>query len=63
MRPATIKKVSGISPKVLTEKLPQLETEGIIFRKVFNEIPTTQVEYSITEYGKTFGPVLTVLEE
>jgi len=32
-----------------------LETEGIIFRKVFNEAPHTHVEYSITKYGKIFG--------
>lgn len=63
MRPAAIKKtVTGISPKVLTEQLRQLETEGIIFRKVFNEVPP-HVEYSITEYGKTLGPVLAVMAE
>ena len=63
MRPATIKKqVTGISPKVLTEQLRQLETEGIIFRKVFSEVPP-HVEYSITEYGKTLGPVLAIMAE
>lgn len=63
MRPAAIKKaVTGISPKVLTEQLRQLETEGVIFRKVFNEVPP-HVEYSITEYGETLGPVLAVMAE
>lgn len=61
MRPAEIKRiVNGISPKVLTEQLRQLERDGIIIRKVFNEVPP-HVEYSITKYGKSLTKVLGVM--
>lgn len=58
MRPSALRKaLEGISPKVLTEQLQKLEKDDIIFRKTFNEIPL-HVEYSLTEYGKSLGPIL-----
>ncbi|MHA2378757.1 MAG: winged helix-turn-helix transcriptional regulator [Candidatus Thorarchaeota archaeon] len=41
---------AGISPTVLSDRLKDLEEEGIISRKVFAEIPP-RVEYSLTEDG------------
>lgn len=43
-------RLEGISPKTLTERLRELEKEGIIMRKMFSEIPP-RVEYSLTEKG------------
>lgn len=42
-RPAELKRVvQGISAKVLTDQLRELERDGIITRKVFNEVPPTR---------------------
>jgi DNA-binding HxlR family transcriptional regulator len=43
-------KLNGISPKTLTERLRELENEGIVKREAFSEIPP-RVEYSLTEKG------------
>ena len=45
-----IDRLDGISPKTLTERLRELEKEGIIARKMFSEIPP-KVQYSLTEKG------------
>lgn len=39
-----------ISPKTLSQRLQELEKDGIITRKVFTEIPL-HVEYNLTEKG------------
>lgn len=49
--------LDGISPKVLTEQLRQLQADGLIVREVFAEVPP-RVEYRLSEEGKTFLPVL-----
>jgi len=49
--------IEGISPKVLTERLRELERLGIIRRKIISEYPV-RVEYSLTDLGKEFEPVL-----
>jgi len=59
-------KLEGISPKTLTERLRELEKEGIIKREVFPEIPP-KVEYYLTEKGcelaKSFTQVLNWAEK
>ena len=47
----------GITQKVLTEQLRELERDGIVLRKIYAQIPP-KVEYSLSEYGKTLRPVL-----
>lgn len=49
--------IQGISPKVLTERLRELEQLGIIRRRIVSEYPV-RVEYSLTDMGKGFEPVL-----
>jgi DNA-binding HxlR family transcriptional regulator len=49
--------IEGISPKVLTERLRELERLGIIRRRIVSEYPV-RVEYSLTDVGKGFEPVL-----
>jgi DNA-binding HxlR family transcriptional regulator len=49
--------INGISPKVLTERLRELEQLGIIKRRIISEYPL-RVEYSLTDMGKGFEPVL-----
>ena len=59
-------KLEGISPKTLTERLRELEKEGIIEREVFPEIPP-KVEYYLTQKGcelaKSFTHVLNWAEK
>jgi DNA-binding HxlR family transcriptional regulator len=43
--------IEGISPKVLTERLRELERLGIISRRIASEYPV-RVEYSLTELGR-----------
>jgi DNA-binding HxlR family transcriptional regulator len=46
----------GISRRVLTQQLRQLEQDGLIHREVFAQVPP-KVEYSMTEVGRTLLPV------
>ena len=55
-----LERLGGISPKVLTEQLRQLEADGLVAREVFAEVPP-RVEYRLSEEGKTSLPALYTL--
>ncbi|MEO6714757.1 MAG: helix-turn-helix domain-containing protein [Mycobacteriales bacterium] len=46
--------VEGISQKMLTQTLRELELNGLLERTVFAEVPP-RVEYSLTPIGRTLG--------
>lgn len=54
--------VVGISAKVLTENLRDLEKDGIILREVYPVVPP-KVEYSLTEKGMELKGVLDLMKE
>ena len=54
--------VVGISAKVLTENLRELEKDGIISRKVYPEVPP-KVEYSLTNKGEDLKDVIEAMKE
>jgi DNA-binding HxlR family transcriptional regulator len=49
-----------VSSRMLAKQLKELERDGIVKRKVFGEVPP-RVEYSLTDYGKTLLPVISVI--
>lgn len=54
--------LQGVTQKVLTSQLRELEDDGIVSRKIYAEVPP-RVEYSLTPLGETLVPVLNKLEE
>lgn len=51
------KDLEGVSQKVLTDSLRALESDGIVTRTVYLEVPP-RVEYSLTELGRSLKPIL-----
>lgn len=49
--------LSGISQKVLTSNLRDMESSGLILREVFPEVPP-RVEYALTDLGESMTPIL-----
>ena len=56
------RKIPGVSERMLTQQLRELEDDGIVHREVYAEVPP-KVEYSLTEYGKTLRPITEVMCE
>lgn len=50
-----------VSDRMLSERLKDLEQEGVVERRVVPEMPV-RVEYSLTEKGKALGPVVEAIE-
>ncbi len=46
----------GISPKTLSQRLQELEQEGIVTKKVFAEVPL-HVEYDLTKKGESLSDI------
>lgn len=51
------KSIGGVSQKVLTSQLRDMEENGLVNRKVYAEVPP-RVEYSLTELGLSLKPIL-----
>lgn len=53
----TLENEINLSGKVLSERLKYLETEGIVKRNVYPEIPV-RIEYTLTEKGRSLKPIM-----
>ena len=56
------KKMPGITQRMLTKQLRELEADGIIHRKVYAEVPP-KVEYSLTDVGESLRDVMMLMRD
>jgi DNA-binding HxlR family transcriptional regulator len=56
------RRIGAITPKVLTQRLRQLERDGLITRTYHAEVPP-RVEYDISPLGRTLGPLFHTIAE
>jgi len=54
--------VEGLSDRVLSDRLRELEVEGVVERIVYPQIPV-RVEYKLTEKGLALKPVVEAIHE
>ena len=51
------KLIPKATPKMLTQQLRELESDGLIIRVVYPVVPP-KVEYSLSDFGKSIIPIL-----
>jgi len=51
------RRLPGVTQKMLTQQLRELERDGMVHRQVYPEVPP-RVEYSLTTEGMTLQPIL-----
>ena len=51
----------GVSGKMLSERLKDLEQQGFVIRNVYPETPV-RIEYSLSEKGKSLTPIMKEIE-
>ena len=49
--------IGSVSQKVLTQQLRAMESDGLVHREVYAEVPP-RVEYSLTEIGHSLKPII-----
>lgn len=54
--------IAGITPKMLTTQLRNLEADGLVSRKIYATVPPT-VEYRLTKVGRSIKPMIEELEK
>jgi DNA-binding HxlR family transcriptional regulator len=52
----------GITQKMLTQQLREMEEAGIVHREVYPQVPP-KVEYSLTDRGKSLQPILNAMHQ
>lgn len=54
--------IQGITPKMLTQQLRELEASTLVHREVFPVVPP-KVEYSLTDLGRSMMPLLVAMRD
>jgi len=61
-RPSELhRQINSASPRVINMQLKELESYGIISKKIYHGLPL-KVEYSLTDLGKTILPVISAID-
>jgi len=60
-RYCTMTEKLGVSGKMLSERLKDLEQQGFVIRNVYPETPV-RIEYSLSEKGKSLTPIMNEIE-
>ena len=56
------RQIPGVTQKMLTAQLRELEADNIVSRKVYAEVPP-RVEYRLTAHGETLRPILLAMRD
>ncbi|MDF1759678.1 MAG: helix-turn-helix domain-containing protein [Coxiellaceae bacterium] len=56
------KEIEGITQRMLTLQLRELEEDKVVARKVYAEVPP-RVEYSLTDYGLSLKPIMIAMRD
>lgn len=56
------RRLDGITQSTLTKQLRELESDGFISRKIYPQVPP-RTEYSLTETGESFVPILLEMQK
>ncbi|WP_433169587.1 winged helix-turn-helix transcriptional regulator [Kribbella sp. CA-247076] len=56
------RRIGVITPKVLTQRLRQLERDGLVLRTYYPEVPP-RVEYEVSDLGRSLAPLFRSLAE
>lgn len=56
------RRLEGITQATLTKQLRELEEDGFISRRIYPQVPP-KVEYSLTEMGESFVPILLEMQK
>ncbi|MGI2031839.1 winged helix-turn-helix transcriptional regulator [Rhizobium panacihumi] len=56
------RRVPGVTQRMLTNQLREMEEDGLITRKVYAQVPP-KVEYSLSDRGRGLAPILLALKD
>ncbi len=56
------KAIDGVTQRMLTQQLRELENDEVVNRKIYAEVPP-RVEYSLTNYGRTLEPIMVAMRD
>ncbi|HBB32207.1 MAG TPA: transcriptional regulator [Cyanobacteria bacterium UBA8803] len=54
--------LNGITQKMLTQQLREMESDGIVHREMYLQVPP-KVEYSLTALGESLKPIIEAMHE